>query len=128
MASQLAEETSAWLTVAVPVLHPIVSTLGCSFGAPAHFVVHPEECEQLVERQLHAVLSQLPRARTNGIVVRAPIARELMRRVVAADHDLVVMPAGARYAPLRVSMALRSPVPLLTPRLHRALRVAARRA
>ncbi len=112
---EIVEAGAGWLTLAVP-LPRFLSPFGCGFGSPSHFVVHPEDCERIAERELQALLAGLPELRTNGLIVRPPFASELLRRVAAADHDLLMLPGGLRNVSLRAQLAVRSPVPVISPR------------
>lgn len=102
-AAVAATAPSGWLTLAVPTLLSRAETFALLGSvAPTH-----AELERSARAQLDTHLDALAdRGRVCGTVLEIPVLNSLLRRIQAADHDLIVVPAG--FCELGLFVALRA--------------------
>jgi nucleotide-binding universal stress UspA family protein len=124
----LAQENCAWLTLLHVIEPPQLPPIGAAYVVGLVTPETEEQAEALLDSAAATVPEGIPVAR---VVRRGRAAEEILRRVEAAQHDIVVMGSRGR-GPLRslvlgsVSRAVHqhSPVPVVTVHVDQRAQVA----
>ena len=102
-AAVAATKPSGWLTLAVPTLLSRAE----SFALLGSVAPTYAELERSARAHLDKHLEVLAdRGRVCGTILEIPVLNSLLRRIAAADHDLIVVPAG--FCELGLFVALRA--------------------